>query len=70
MASSFSFMVNVTLERESGKFMARDEMSEQLIEWIEGADQGQVDGGPDGDSVYTVTDFSVEEVDQKAAKKA
>ena len=69
MASSFSFIVNVTLERESGKFMARDEMSEQLMEWIEGADQGEVSGGSDGDSVYTVTDFSVEEAGNSGEKK-
>lgn len=62
MASHFQFKVVVTLERESGKFMARDEMAEQLQEAIDGAECGEVYGGPDGDSVYTVVDWSVEEV--------
>lgn len=58
--SRFSFTVNVTLERESGKFMSRDEMGEQLAEALESADPGQVEGGPDGDSVYIVNDWDVE----------
>lgn len=62
MASSFQFTVNVTLERESGKFMSRDEMSEQLQEAIESADPGSVDGGPDGDSAYTVIEWEVNTV--------
>jgi len=59
MAHTFSLTVTVELERESGKFMSRDEMEEQLREAIEGADPGTVDGGPDGDSTYEVTSWEV-----------
>lgn len=58
-ASSFTFTVNVTLERESGKFMSREEMGDQLREAIESADPGSVDGGPDGDSVYQTIEWEV-----------
>lgn len=59
MASSFTFTVNVVLEREEGKFMSRDEMQEQLQEALESADPGSVDGGSDGGSSYAVTEWDV-----------
>jgi hypothetical protein len=59
MASSFSFTVNVTCERETGKFMSRDEMQEQIQDALDSADPGSIDGGPDGDSVYEVTEWEV-----------
>jgi hypothetical protein len=55
----FSFTVNIEVERESGKFMPRDEVAEQLLEALEGADPGSVDGGPDGDSVMNVITWEV-----------
>jgi hypothetical protein len=63
----FKFEVEVEVERESGKFVSRDEIAEQLQEAIEGSDPGEayVD-----DSVYAVTDWSVgEAVEEKAAKR-
>jgi hypothetical protein len=61
MAHTFTFTISVELARESGKFMARDEMSDLLIEAIEGSDPGEISGGADGDSVYSVMDFTVTE---------
>lgn len=63
MAHRFTFTIEVTLERESGKFASRDEMADALVDVLEQADPGTVDGiGSDGDSYYTVSDFTVEEV--------
>ena len=56
----FVFTVTVEVEREYGKFMTRDEVQDQLREAIEGADPGEVDGGPDGDSVMQVIEWTVE----------
>ena len=59
----FEFRVVVEVERESGKFASRDEVAESLREQLEGAGVDEVSGvGADGDTVYNVTDFSVEEV--------
>lgn len=55
----FTFTVTIEVERESGKFMSRDEVAEQLLEGLEGADIGEVSGGSDGDSVMTVTSWEV-----------
>lgn len=57
----FTFTVTVEVERESGKFMSRDEVQEQIQEALESADPGQVDGGPDGDTVMTVIEWNVAE---------
>jgi hypothetical protein len=57
---SFHFKVTVEVERESGKFMSRDEVQEALQEALESADPGQVDGGPDGDSVMSVIEWTVD----------
>jgi len=56
----FVFTVEVEVERVQGKFAGRDEISEQLLEAVEGADPGSVDGvGVDGDSEYEVTSWEV-----------
>lgn len=57
----FTFTVNVELERESGKFMSRDEVLTELQEAIEGADPGSVTGGADGDSTYNTVQWDVQE---------
>lgn len=57
-----TFTVTVDLEKESGKFVARDELVELLRESIEQADPGTVEGGPDGSSVYNVSTWDVEEM--------
>ena len=62
MAHHFTFTVTVELERTEGKFAGRDEMAEAIIDALEGADPGSVDGiGADGMSSYDVTDWAVEE---------
>jgi len=56
----FTFTVEVEVQRESGKFAARDEIEEELRDAIEGADPGSVDGvGADGDTTYEVIEWSV-----------
>lgn len=62
MALRFAFTVTVEIERESGKFASREEIAEVLIEWLESADQGTVDGiGADGESSYSTTSWEVDE---------
>lgn len=64
MAHRFTFVVTVEVERESGKFAPRDEIAEQISEWLEAADEGQVCGiGADGESDYDVTNWSVEQTE-------
>lgn len=53
----FSFTVTASVERSEGKFASRDELEEQLVEAIESADPGSLDG--DAGGVYDVVDWSV-----------
>jgi hypothetical protein len=60
MAHTFTFTVEVTLERTEGKFAARDELAEQLVEALDYANPSSVDGvGADGTSTYEVVDWVV-----------
>jgi hypothetical protein len=59
MAHVFTFTVEVTLERESGKFVSRDEMADQLEQAIQDADPGTVDVD---ETTYNVIDWSVIQV--------
>lgn len=62
MAHTFSFTITAIVERESGKFASRDEIADEIINELEGADPGYVSGiGADGDSEYTIIDWTVEE---------
>lgn len=62
MAMTFEFKVTVTVERVSGKFASRDEISEALMAELEGAEPYGVSGlGADGMSEYETSDFTVEE---------
>ena len=61
VAHVFTFTVTATVERESGKFVSRDEIQEQLQEALDGANPDSLSGlGADGDSEYVVSDWSVE----------
>jgi hypothetical protein len=62
MIMRFVFTVAVEVERDEGKFAARDEVAEQIAEALEQADPSTIDGvGADGTSTYSVTDWVVEE---------
>lgn len=62
MAHTFEFKVTVTVERVTGKFASRDEISEAIMSELEGADPGYLSGlGTDGSSDYETTDFTVED---------
>lgn len=61
MAHRFTFTVEVELERSEGKFAARDEMADAIIDMLEGAEDGVYGIGSDGDSSYDVTGWSVSE---------
>jgi hypothetical protein len=57
----FTATIKFQVSRTSGKFATRDEIAEYIQAELEGADFGEVDGvGADGDSVYTIDDWSVE----------
>ncbi len=56
----FSFTIEVEVERDSGKFASREEISEALVEAIEGANPDVVDGvGSDSESVYNIVEWSL-----------
>lgn len=58
----FTFVVTVSLRRESGKFASRQEIADEIIDRLQEAANEDVDGvGADGDSTYVVDDCSVEE---------
>lgn len=67
MAHHFSFTVDVTVERISGKFATRSDIADAIREALEsGANDAYVSGiGDDGNSEYEVTDVTVDEVDKR-----
>lgn len=59
----FSFTVEVEVERVQGKFASRDELSDQMVEWLENANEGSLTGENEGE--YEVTDWTVEPLEAK-----
>jgi hypothetical protein len=58
----YRIVVEVEVERESGKFAPRDEVHDAIVSAILDADPGSIDGvGADGDSVYNVTEWNAGE---------
>jgi hypothetical protein len=56
----FTFTIEVEVERESGKFASRDEIIGEIEQALEDANYGEISGiGSDGDSTYSVIDWSV-----------
>ena len=64
----FSFIVNASVERTEGKFESRETIENALIEAIDEANPGDIEGENGGQ--YEVADWSVEEAPRagKAAK--
>lgn len=58
MSHTFTFTVEVTLDRSQGKFVSREDMAAELQEAIESADPGSVDID---ESSYDVTGWDVTE---------
>lgn len=61
MAHHFKFTVEVTVERISGKFAARDELAEEIRDFLEGAESSIYGVGADGDSEYETTNWQVDD---------
>lgn len=58
----FNFTVFVEVERTEGKFASRDEIAEQILEALDGANPGSISGvGADGTTEYEIVDFEVTE---------
>lgn len=53
----FSVTINVEMQRTEGKFASRDELLEQIVEAIESADPGEVEGENGG--TYEVVTWEV-----------
>jgi Zn finger protein HypA/HybF involved in hydrogenase expression len=64
----FVFKVEVEVTRTEGKFATRDEISEQIMEALESADPGQIEGGEGGQYETAAWDVS-EEPAPKTARK-
>jgi hypothetical protein len=58
----FLYLVTAEVERDEGKFASRDELAEQIISEIEGADPGSLSGDEGG--AYSVVDWDVSEQDE------
>jgi hypothetical protein len=63
----FEFLVAVELERSQGRFATRDEMQDQIIEAIEGADPGSLTGDNDGE--YDVVAWDVQPQEPAKSKR-
>ena len=59
----FTFVVDIEVERQRGKFATRDEISNFLQEALEGADPGDYQGENDGE--YGITSWDVNEKEGK-----
>lgn len=58
--ASFIFTVEVETNRVEGKFATREEQEEQIMEALDGANPGSIEGvGADGDSSYEIADWTV-----------
>ena len=64
----FTYTVSVEVERTQGKFASRDEIEEQILDALEGADPGVVSCDDGGE--YEVVDWTVEVQDVGRSKKA
>lgn len=54
--------ITATVERQKGKFAPRDEIIEEMINQVDGANPYLITGvGADGDSEYEITDWEVEQ---------
>lgn len=53
----FNFAIEVEVERTEGKFASKDELQEQIQEWLEQANQGTLEGENGGQ--YEVTEWDV-----------
>jgi hypothetical protein len=62
----FTFVVEVEVERDEGKFASRDELADQLSQAIEGADPGSLTGDNGGE--YSTTGWEVSEEAQTTRK--
>lgn len=54
-----SILIEIELERETGKFIARDDLIEQIMQEVETANPDSVDVD---ESTYTVGDWTVSDV--------
>ena len=62
----FTFVVEVEVERERGKFATRDEISGQIQSTLEEADPGQYETENQGD--YATASWDVNEQDKPQTK--
>lgn len=56
---NFSFIVNVSVDRTEGKFATKDEIREQILDALNGADPQSYDG--DNGGQYETTEWDVSE---------
>lgn len=54
--AKITFTVEVNLQHNSGKFIAKDELADEILSSIEGADPGSI---YIEDSEYEITDWNV-----------
>lgn len=56
----FTYAVEVEVDREQGKFASKDDLNTEIEEALNQANPQEISGvGADGDSIYTVTEFTV-----------
>jgi hypothetical protein len=66
----FTFTVHVELTRSEGKFATREELHDQLVEALENANPGELQGDNDGQYVVESWEVSEEEPERVVGIKA
>ena len=64
----FRIIIEGDAERSEGKFASRDDIIQQIVEELEGADPGEVEGENGG--TYEITEWNVTEDEVKPPAKA
>ena len=57
MASRFTFTIEVEVERVQGLFASKDELHDQIADWLDSANEGSIQ--TDADAEYEVTSWEV-----------
>lgn len=69
MSNSFTFLVDVEVDRDSGKFVSRDELGEAIADSLEEAQPSLSGLGSEANSEYNVASIGVQEILKKDMKK-
>lgn len=65
---NFTFLVNIDVQRESGKFESREDIANELLMSLNDANPTSITG-PQYDGTFNISDWDVEEQPQPPRKR-